>query len=114
MSFAIPNLNNANLLNTATQSINDFTRRYPLVSVVAATALSILAFNALAAGGLLTGSIFTFGAFTIANHVFSHREEFSDLIKLSLLSLKTSNFEQRIIIERQAQIIRDRIASRGI
>jgi len=117
MSFAIPNLNNANLLNSAKQSVDEFTRIYPLVSIVAAVALSILAFNTLAAGtftGLLVGSVFTFVAFTISNYMISHREEFSTLIRYSVRSLKTSNFDVRQSIERQAQIIRDRIAQRNI
>ena len=113
MGFAIPSFNNANLLNSATESINDFTRRNPLASIVAAVALSILAFNALAAGGLLSGSIFTFGAFTIAKHMFSHREEFLELIRLSFLSLKTISFDHRQAIEKQAQYIRDKIAARA-
>ncbi len=115
MSLGISNLNNADLFNPVKLSINNFARNNPLASIVLALALSILAFNTLSAGtltGLLVGSVFAFNAFTITNHIISNREDFADLIKYSLMSLRTSSYEERMDIELEAQVIRDRIAQR--
>jgi len=116
MSFAVSDLNSANFLDSAKLSINAFTRKYPLVSIISALALSILAFSTLSVGsftGLFIGSVFAFSAFTIANHIISHREEFLSLIKYSIMSLRASSYEERLEIELDAQIVRDRIAKRG-
>lgn len=107
-------LDTSKLLDSATLSINDFTRKQPLTSIVATIALSILAFNIFAAGsitGLAVGSIFAFTAYTSMKHIFSHREEFATLIRYSFRALLTPNFNVRQGIEVRAEAVRNIIES---
>lgn len=117
MSFTIPNLHSADFVNSAKLSINDFTRKHPLASIIGIIALSILTCNVIAAGtftGLILGTVFVYGALTSANHMLYHREDFIFLIRASFRFLSASNFEERQLIERQAELIRNRIIERNI
>jgi hypothetical protein len=115
MGFAIPNFQPSGIINSARNSINNFTRKHPIIALICAIALVALSISVFSAGsltGLVTGSIYFSTSFTVMEHIFSNREDFYELIKLSFRSLKSKSYEQRNLIEIQAKEIREKIENR--